>query len=71
MERDVGRGAGVTQRIAGHFPFESAGNEAAPAAHGSLLKDFQQDAAEPARRLLRWERLAGGPVCDARLARCA
>lgn len=67
----MGRGAGVTQRIAGHFPFESAGNPAAPAAHGSLLKDFQQDATEPARRLLRGERLAGGPVCDARLARCA
>ena len=67
----MGRGAGVTQRIAGHFPFESAGNAAAPATHGSLLKDFQQDATEPARRLLRGERLAGGPVCDAGPARCA
>jgi hypothetical protein len=30
MEPDVGRGAGVTQRIAGHFQFESAGNAAGP-----------------------------------------
>jgi hypothetical protein len=41
---------------------------AGAAAHGSLLKNFEQDATEPARRLLRGERLAGGPVCGARLA---
>jgi hypothetical protein len=52
-------GAGWTQLRAGHFPFKSAGNPAGLAAHGSLPLDFQQDATEPARRLLRGAERAG------------
>ncbi len=63
----------MTQWIAEQFPFESAGNPAASAADcdESFLKDFQQDATEPARRLLRGKGWRAGEFAtqDSRVVR--
>ena len=60
----------AAQVIAGHFPFEPAGNVAASAAHTGFVEDFAQDIIQPALRQQRGERLAGRPACDAGPARC-